>query len=142
MTPEDAPAFFLGSAWNSAMGGSDYESFAASQLASSYPKGYYRMKDGDVYYNNSYSWYRESGSDWIYEGSSIETDADIFDSSYTDYYLDDDWDSDWGSESYESWYDSRTSSDSSSSSWDSSDSWSSSDYDSWDSSDTDWDSDW
>ncbi len=142
MTPEDAPAFFLGSAWDSAMGGSDYESFAASQLASSYPKGYYRMKDGDVYYNNSYSWYRESGDDWIYEGSSIETDADIFDSSYTDYYLDDDWDSDWGSESYESWYDSRSSSDSSSSSWDSSDSWSSSDYDSWDSSDTDWDSDW
>ncbi len=144
LTPEAAEAYYLGERWDARMGGTDYLAFVESQSASFYPKGYYRMNDGELYYNSGYSWYRENGSRWSNEGSYFESDDAGFDISYSSYFLDDDWESDWGDKSYEDWYESQHSSSSSSysSSYDSSDSWSSSDYDSWDSSDTDWDSDW
>ena len=144
MIPEMSEERFLGETWDEGMGGCDCSAFLERQKASSYPKGYYRLNDGELYYNNGSTWYRESSYGWSYEGYSFDSDDAVFDDSYWDYYLDYDWHSDWGDKSYESWYDSYVASSSSSSSSSSSDSgsWSSSDYDSWDSSDTDWDSDW
>ena len=93
--------------------------------------GYYNFGGGQVYYHY--------GSDWYYTyddntaGYWYSADDPPV-SSYSDYYVGDDWDSDWGVSDFKE-----------SSTWESiqeSHSSSSSDYDSWDSGGTDWDSDW
>ena len=146
LTPDRAPDYYISESWSADLGGSDYQLYAESQRASSYDKGYYRLSDGSVYYNNGSSWYRDSDYGWQYEGSSFDESDSAFSSSYSGYYLDDEWDSDWGDQSYDSWYSSQQSSSRSSSSSDSGSSWSSSDssdsWSSWDSSETDWDSGW
>lgn len=93
--------------------------------------GYYHFGGNTVYYHY--------GSDWYYTYDDnmagywyAADDPPV--SSYSDYYVGEDWDSDWGVSNFKE-----------SSTWESlreSHSSSSSDYDSWDSSDTDWDSDW
>ena len=127
------PDYYQGTSHNALWGGKPYTE-----------KGYYKY-NGSTYYNNSGTWYKYVGSQWIVSSFPSSAEAmDYYSGTYSygtpafstkttkDYSRNsDDRDDRWSSES---------SSSSSDDDWDSD--WSSGSYDSWDSNDTDWDSDW
>ena len=88
--------------------------------------GYY-MNNDDIYYRQGYTWYHYDGD--VGDNGWVEYDGDTSDFEKVDRSdIDADYEYFENTDTYESYHEDRSDSDS--------------DWDSWDSSDTDWDSDW